>query len=102
MNVDLCSDTNDECCNEDIGIVKTSSDDSQVKVINQKRDESNIPNQLSVGVAHIIESVKTLPQHHTRGIPKSLYEPKLSSRVKYPMSHYVSNHRLTKNQICHL
>ena len=37
---------------------------------------------------------KQLPPRQTRGIPKTTYEPKLSSKVKYPMSHYVSNHRL--------
>lgn len=36
-----------------------------------------------------------LPHHHTRGIPKRpTYEPELSSKVRYPMSNYVSNHRL--------
>ena len=37
---------------------------------------------------------KQLPPRQTRGIPKPTYEPELSSKVKYPMSHYVSNYRL--------
>ena len=37
---------------------------------------------------------KQLPQRQTRGIPKPTYEPELSSKVKYLMSHYVSKHRL--------
>ena len=34
---------------------------------------------------------KQLPPRQTRGIPKPTYEPELSSKVKYPMNHYVSN-----------
>ena len=39
---------------------------------------------------------KQLPPRQTRGIPKPTYEPELSSKVKYPMSHYVSNHHLSE------
>ncbi|KAA8531467.1 hypothetical protein F0562_006180 [Nyssa sinensis] len=42
-------------------------------------------------------SRKQLPPRLTRGIPKPTYEPKLSSKVKYPMNHYVSNHRLSES-----
>ena len=42
-------------------------------------------------------SRKQLPQRHTRGIPKPTYEPEFSSKVKYPMSHYVSNHHLSES-----
>ena len=38
---------------------------------------------------------KQLPPRQTRGIPKPTYELELSSKVKYPMSHYVSNHLLS-------
>ena len=40
---------------------------------------------------------KQLPPRQTRGIPKPTYEPELSSKVKYPMSHYVSNHCMSKS-----
>ena len=40
---------------------------------------------------------KQLLPRQTRGIPKPTYELKLSSKVKYPMSHYVSNHRLSES-----
>ena len=40
---------------------------------------------------------KQLPPRQTRGIPKPKNEPELSSKVKYPMSHYVSNHRLSES-----
>ncbi|RVW97724.1 Retrovirus-related Pol polyprotein from transposon RE2 [Vitis vinifera] len=39
--------------------------------------------------------MKRLPHRHNRGIPKPTYEPELSTKVKYPMSNYVSNHRLS-------
>ena len=41
-------------------------------------------------------SIKCLPHQYNRGIPKTTYEPELSSKVRYPMSNYVSNHRLFK------
>ena len=40
---------------------------------------------------------KQLPPRQTRGIPKPTYEPELSSKAKYPMIHYVSNHRLSES-----
>ena len=40
---------------------------------------------------------KQLPPRQTRGIPKPTYELELSSKVKYPMSHYVSNNRLSES-----
>ncbi|RVW42232.1 Retrovirus-related Pol polyprotein from transposon RE1 [Vitis vinifera] len=41
--------------------------------------------------------IKRLPHRHNRGIPKPTYEPELSTKVKYPMSNYVSNHRLSES-----
>ena len=41
--------------------------------------------------------MKRLPHRHNRGIPKPTYEPDLSTKVKYPMSNYVSNHRLSES-----
>ena len=55
---------------------------------------TNTPNQSFA--EDVLEPVrKQLPQRKTRGIPKPTYEPDLSSKVKYPMSHYVSNHHLS-------
>ena len=42
---------------------------------------------------------KQLPLCQTRGIPKPTYEPKLPSKVNYPMTHYVSNHRLSESNM---
>lgn len=45
----------------------------------------------------MLESTKRqLPQRLTRGIPKPTYEPQLSSKVRYPMNHYMSTHRLSQ------
>ncbi|RVW16914.1 Retrovirus-related Pol polyprotein from transposon TNT 1-94 [Vitis vinifera] len=41
--------------------------------------------------------MKRLPHRHNLGIPKPTYEPDLSTKVKYPMSNYVSNHRLSES-----
>ena len=51
-------------------------------------------------------SMKRLSHYHNKGTPKTTYEPKLSSKVRHPMSNYVSNHRLFEsnkslvNQLC--
>ena len=41
--------------------------------------------------------MKRLPHRHNRGIPKPTYEPELSTKVKYPINNYVSNHRLSES-----
>ncbi|RVW26366.1 Retrovirus-related Pol polyprotein from transposon TNT 1-94 [Vitis vinifera] len=59
---------------------------------------TEIPNQSSSaeGVLNLEPDpfMKWLPHRHNRGIPIPTYEPELSTKVKYPMSNYVSNHRL--------
>lgn len=42
-------------------------------------------------------SRKQLPPRQNRGIPKSSYEPEISSKARYPLNHYVSNHRLSES-----
>ncbi|RVW81474.1 Retrovirus-related Pol polyprotein from transposon RE1 [Vitis vinifera] len=60
-----------------------------------------IPNQSSSveGVLNLEPDpfMKWLPHCHNRGIPKPTYEPGLSTKVKYLMSNYVSNHRLSES-----
>ncbi|KAL6988394.1 hypothetical protein U1Q18_014144 [Sarracenia purpurea var. burkii] len=51
----------------------SSDDDSQTWPIYQKESERLIPNQSLDKDAPIIELIRTLPQHHTRGIPKHTY-----------------------------
>ncbi|RVW49292.1 Retrovirus-related Pol polyprotein from transposon RE2 [Vitis vinifera] len=62
---------------------------------------TEIPNQSSSaeGVLNLEPDLfmKRLPHRHNRGIPKPTYEPELSTKVKYPMSYYVSNHRLSES-----
>ncbi|KAL6327758.1 hypothetical protein AAG906_025507 [Vitis piasezkii] len=82
----------------------------QSELVNQEAGEldmsgqqfgSEIPNQSSSveGVLNLEPDpfMKRLPHRHNRGIPKPTYEPKLSTKVKYPMSNYVSNHRLSES-----
>ncbi|KAL6325849.1 hypothetical protein AAG906_031001 [Vitis piasezkii] len=60
-----------------------------------------IPNQFSFveGVLNLKPDpfMKRLPHCHNRGIPKPTYELELSTKVRYPMSNYVSNHRLSES-----
>ena len=60
----------------------------------------DIPNQsIAKDVPELVSEPfrRQLPQRHTRGIPKLTYEPEFFSSVKYTMSQYVSNHRLSKS-----
>ncbi|RVW22534.1 Retrovirus-related Pol polyprotein from transposon RE1 [Vitis vinifera] len=61
---------------------------------------TKIPNQSSSveGVLNLEPDpfMKRLPYRHNRGIPKPIYELELSTKFKYPMSNYVSNHRLSE------
>ncbi|RVW41649.1 Retrovirus-related Pol polyprotein from transposon RE2 [Vitis vinifera] len=62
---------------------------------------TEIPNQLS-SVEGVLDLeldpfMKRLPHRHNRGISKPTYEPELSTKVKYLMRNYVSNHRLSKS-----
>ncbi|WKA12263.1 hypothetical protein VitviT2T_029673 [Vitis vinifera] len=62
---------------------------------------TEIPNQSSSveGVLNLEPDpfMKRLPHRHNRGIPKPTYEPELSTKVKYLMSNYVSNHHLSES-----
>ena len=81
-------------------------EDLENEVVDQPPSESlapqatDTPNQSPIEDGPIVMSKppkKQLPPRQTRGIPKPTYEPELSSKVKYPMSHYVSNHRLSES-----
>ena len=81
-------------------------EDLDNEVVDQPSSESLVPqatdtpNQSPAEDGPVVVSEplrKQLPPRQTRGIPKPTYEPELSSKVKYPMSHYVSNHRLSES-----
>ena len=59
---------------------------------------SDIPHQLFTENAPKPHR-RQLPHCHTKGIPKPTYELELSRKVKFPMSHYVSNHNLSKSNM---
>jgi hypothetical protein len=40
---------------------------------------------------------KQLLERHNRGIPRSIYEPEISSKLKYPTSQYVLNQNLSES-----
>ena len=93
------------------GITLNHSGDERVEdldneVVDQPPSESlapqttDTPNQSLVEDGHAVASEpprKQLSPRQTRGIPKPTYEPELSSKIKYPMSHYVSNYRLSES-----
>ena len=81
-------------------------EDLENEVVDQSPSESlapqttDTPNQSPSEDGPVVVSEpprKKLPPHQTRGIPKPTYEPELASKVKYPMSHYVSNHCLSES-----
>lgn len=58
---------------------------------------NDIPHQSSNKGTNV--SSRVLPARQNRGIPKSSYEPNLTSKVKYPMSNYVSNQNLSASNV---
>ena len=81
-------------------------EDLENEVVDQPRSEYLAPQEIDTpnqshakdGLAVVFEPPsKQLPPCQTRGIPKPTYKPELSSKVKYPMSHYVSNHHLSES-----
>ena len=81
-------------------------EDLENEVVDQPPSESlapqatDTPNQSLAEDGLVVMSEpprKQLLSRQTRGIPKPTYEPELSSDVKYPMSHYVSNHGLSES-----
>ncbi|RVW94488.1 Retrovirus-related Pol polyprotein from transposon RE1 [Vitis vinifera] len=96
-------------------IISLGDESGQSELVNQEAGEldmsgqqfgsedvfTEIPNQSSSveGVLNLEPDpfMKRLPHRHNRGIPKPTYEPELSTKVKYPMSNYVSNHRLSES-----
>ena len=101
--------------NQEMGELDTSG-----MTLDQSGDEHPIIEEVSLSLAQIetqiLENIASPPsgvphqslaedvlethkrqftQRHTRGISKPTYESELSSKVKYPMSHYVSNHCLS-------
>ncbi|KAH9784249.1 retrovirus-related pol polyprotein from transposon RE1 [Citrus sinensis] len=91
---------------------KANGDDSQAEISEDTFGEHNnsdttaienesheeIPNQSSVEDVPTTSPIKRiLSQRQNRGIPKPTYEPDFSSIVNYPMSHFVSNHRLSES-----
>jgi len=44
----------------------------------------------------VLKLIKKLSNCHIRDISKPIYEPKLSSKVKYPTSYYVFNYYFLK------
>ena len=81
-------------------------EDLDNEVVDQPPSESlapqviDTPNQSPAEDGRVVVSEsprKQLPPHQTRGIPKPTYEPELSSKVKYSISHYVSNHHLSES-----
>ncbi|WKA11098.1 hypothetical protein VitviT2T_028628 [Vitis vinifera] len=95
--------------------ISEENESGQSKLVNQEAGEldmsgqqfgsedvfTEIPNQSSSveGVLNLEPDpfMKRLPHRHNRGIPKPIYEPELSTKVKYPMSNYVSNHCLSES-----
>ncbi|RVX08757.1 Retrovirus-related Pol polyprotein from transposon TNT 1-94 [Vitis vinifera] len=67
------------------------SEDAFIEIPNQSSSSEGVLN------LELDPFMQRLPHRHNRGIPKPTYEPELSTKVKYPMSNYVSKHRLSKS-----
>lgn len=54
------------------------------------------PSSINKSQVKLEPSLRVLPNRTTRGVPKVSYEPVFNSTRKYPLSIYVSYHRLSK------
>ncbi|KAH7840261.1 hypothetical protein Vadar_014823 [Vaccinium darrowii] len=60
----------------------------------------DVPESVPESVPEFVpNSPKRNPPRSNKGIPKPVYEPELTSKAKYPMSQYVSTHRLSESSI---
>ncbi|KAH9763832.1 retrovirus-related pol polyprotein from transposon RE1 [Citrus sinensis] len=82
---EICEDTFGEHNNSDTTAIENESHE---EILNQSFAE-DVPTTSPIR--------RILPQRQNRDIPEPTYEPDFSSRVKYPMSHFVSNHRLSES-----
>lgn len=75
---------------DEVDLVFDSEIDSVLNEINPYlHDTTNTPNTESTNVKY------DLPTRSNRGKPPVKYEPDLQSKVKYPISNYVSSHKLS-------
>ncbi|RVW60836.1 Retrovirus-related Pol polyprotein from transposon TNT 1-94 [Vitis vinifera] len=82
---------NQEAGELDMSSQQFGSEDVFIEIPNQSSSVEGVLN------LELDPFMKRLPHCHNRGIPKPTYEPELSTKVKYPMSNYVFNHRLSKS-----
>ena len=76
-------------------LVEDGPESSQIEPLVEDGPESSQIEPLSESLPN--PSRRQNPPRSNKGIPKSTYEPDLTSNAKYPMSHYVSNHRLSES-----
>jgi hypothetical protein len=84
----------------------TGSEENQIEVLQQETQVPQLPAsplQLCPEFESVTEpqvssetQLKILPHRTTRGKPKTAYEPLLTSKPHYPMSNFVSYHKLSK------
>ncbi|KAK3013785.1 hypothetical protein RJ639_010144 [Escallonia herrerae] len=102
-NLDISEDELSEPVNQVGKFVEESSQEhAETEVVTPSQSEFDTPHATDTPHQSLAEDApephrKQLPQRLTRGIPKPTYEPELCSKVKYPMSHFVSNHRLSES-----
>ncbi|CAJ2659174.1 unnamed protein product [Trifolium pratense] len=77
---------------DEVDLVSDSEIDSVLNEINPcLHDTTNTPNTESTNIQY------NLPPRSNRGKPPVRYEPDLQSKVKYPISNYVSSHKLSRS-----
>jgi len=69
----------------------TNLDETDPEIDSGLHETTNTPNIESTTVQY------NLPPRSNRGQPPTKYEPDLQAKVKYPISKYVSSHRLSQS-----
>jgi len=82
-------ETNHEIVSLDPTLNNTNLDETDHEIDHCLHEITNTPNIESTTVQY------NLPPRSNRGQPPAKYEPYLQAKVKYPISKYVSSHRLS-------
>ena len=87
----IVDETDHEIVSLDPTLDNTNLDETNHEIDHCLRETTNTPNTESTIVQY------NLPPCSNRGQPPAKYEPDLQAKVKYPISKYVSYHKVSKS-----
>ncbi|KAH7852368.1 hypothetical protein Vadar_024016 [Vaccinium darrowii] len=82
---------------EDSPVIDTASMSESPSLQPDMHNQSLVEDVPEFVPESVPNSPRRNPPRSNKGIPKPMYEPELTSKAKYPMSQYVSTHRLSES-----